>query len=170
MQTCILPSWCLCHSLSLASVKSRLVLPFCYQLTRVVLEKGPLNVCVCYKPLDLRTSEWMARGYGVTLMSRDWRIRRLTPLFSRWGNCRTFCQKFDGALIRRSLWKGKIFFRKRDNRPTFWWKIHKSVFTHFGGSVADSLYKFHLRASLALLSFARWRRYRADSALLWRMT
>jgi len=37
--------WCHCHSLSLASVKSRLVLPFWYQLTWVVQEKGPLNVC-----------------------------------------------------------------------------------------------------------------------------
>ena len=35
------------HSLSLASVKSRLVLPFWYPLTRVVPEKGPLNGCVC---------------------------------------------------------------------------------------------------------------------------
>ena len=33
--------------LSLATVKSRLVLPFWYRLTRVVLEKGPLNGCVC---------------------------------------------------------------------------------------------------------------------------
>jgi len=33
--------------LSLASVKSRLVLPFWYRLTRVVPEKGPLNRCVC---------------------------------------------------------------------------------------------------------------------------
>ena len=35
--------------MSLASVKSRLVLPFRYQLTRVVPDKGPLNVhaCVC---------------------------------------------------------------------------------------------------------------------------
>ena len=47
MQTCIWPSWCRCHSLSLASVKSTSVLPFWYQPTRVVLEKGPLNVCVC---------------------------------------------------------------------------------------------------------------------------
>jgi len=31
--------------LPLASVKSRLVLPFWYWLTQVVLEKGPLNVC-----------------------------------------------------------------------------------------------------------------------------
>jgi len=33
--------------LSLASVKSRLVLPFWYWLSQVVPEKGPLNVCVC---------------------------------------------------------------------------------------------------------------------------
>ena len=45
VQTCIRPSWCHFHSLSLASVKSGLVLPFWYWLTRVVLEKGPLNVC-----------------------------------------------------------------------------------------------------------------------------
>jgi len=47
VQTCIWPSWCHCHSLSLASVKSRLVLPFWYWLTRVVPDKGPLNGCVC---------------------------------------------------------------------------------------------------------------------------
>ena len=47
MQTCMWPSWCRCHSLSLASVKSRLVLPFWYRLTWVVPEKGPLNGCVC---------------------------------------------------------------------------------------------------------------------------
>ena len=51
VQTCIWPSWCHCHSLSLASVKSILVLPFWYRLTWVVPEKGPLNRCVkrvCY--------------------------------------------------------------------------------------------------------------------------
>ena len=47
VQTYIWPSWCHCHSLSLASVKSRLVFPFWYRLTRVVPDKGPLNVCVC---------------------------------------------------------------------------------------------------------------------------
>jgi len=47
VQTCTWPSWCYCHSLSLASVKFRSVLPFWYRLTRVVPEKGPLNVCVC---------------------------------------------------------------------------------------------------------------------------
>ena len=47
VQICIRPSWCHCHSLSLASVISRLVLPFWYRLTWVVLDKGPLNGCVC---------------------------------------------------------------------------------------------------------------------------
>jgi len=47
VQTCILPSWCHCYSPSLASIKSRLVLPFWYQLTRVVPDKRPLNGCVC---------------------------------------------------------------------------------------------------------------------------
>jgi len=41
------PSGCHCHSLSLASVKSRLVFPFWYRMTRVVPDKGPLNGCVC---------------------------------------------------------------------------------------------------------------------------
>ena len=54
VQTCIWPSGFHCHSLSLASVKSRwlylwlpMVLPFWYRLTRVVPEKKPLNGCVC---------------------------------------------------------------------------------------------------------------------------
>ena len=45
VQTCIWPSWCHCRSLSLAPVKSRLVLPFWYRLTQIVLEKRPLNGC-----------------------------------------------------------------------------------------------------------------------------
>ena len=53
VQTCICSSWCHCHSLSLASVKSRLVLPFWYRLTWVVPEKGPLNGCVCVSSLFL---------------------------------------------------------------------------------------------------------------------
>jgi len=43
VQTCVWPSWCHCHSLSLSPVKSRLVLPFWYRLTQVFLEKRPLN-------------------------------------------------------------------------------------------------------------------------------
>jgi len=47
VQSCIWPSGFHCHSLSLASVKSRLVLPFWYWLNWVVPDKGPLNGCVC---------------------------------------------------------------------------------------------------------------------------
>ena len=46
LQTYVRPSWCHCHSVSLTSVKSRLVSPFWYQLTRVVPDKGSLNGCV----------------------------------------------------------------------------------------------------------------------------
>jgi len=46
VQTCTSLSGFHYHSLSLALVKSRLVLPFWYRLTRVVPDKGPLNVCV----------------------------------------------------------------------------------------------------------------------------
>jgi len=64
VQACIWPSWCHCHSLSLASVKSRLVLPFWYRLTRVVLDKGPLNVCVCYS-IPLKTRSFQHSNYGL---------------------------------------------------------------------------------------------------------
>ena len=47
VQTCIWPSGFHCNSLSLASVKSRLILPFWYRLTRVAPDKGPLNGGVC---------------------------------------------------------------------------------------------------------------------------
>jgi len=48
VQTCMWPSGFHCHSLSLALVKSRLVLPFWCWLTWVVLDNGPLNGCVCF--------------------------------------------------------------------------------------------------------------------------
>ena len=47
VQTCIWPSWCHCHSLCLASVKSRLVLPFWYRLTQVVPERAVKRECEC---------------------------------------------------------------------------------------------------------------------------
>ena len=49
VQTCIWPIWCHYHSLSLASVKCRLVLPFWYQLTEQRAVKR-LCVCECYSP------------------------------------------------------------------------------------------------------------------------
>ena len=46
VQTCIWLSWYHCHSLSLASVESRLVLPLWYWLRRVVVDKGCVMCCV----------------------------------------------------------------------------------------------------------------------------
>ena len=59
VQTCIWPSWCHCHSLSFASVKCTLVLPFWYRLTRVVPDKGPLNGCACYNIETLLTDVFL---------------------------------------------------------------------------------------------------------------
>jgi len=42
VQICIWPSWCHCHSLSLAPVNPDWFLPFWYRLTRKVTEKRPL--------------------------------------------------------------------------------------------------------------------------------
>jgi len=68
VQTCMWPSWCHCHSQSLASVKSRLVLLFWYRLTWVVPEKGPLNgrVCVCVAGMWCRS-----RGLGLETFWRS---------------------------------------------------------------------------------------------------
>ena len=52
VQTCIWTSWCHCHSLSRASVKSRLVLPFWYRLNWVK-SKGkcsPYSITECRGP------------------------------------------------------------------------------------------------------------------------
>ena len=70
VQTSIWPSWCHCHSLSLASVKSRLVLPFWYRLTWVVPEKGPLNGCV-YTIEVVANFMWKFRNFRY-LGNRGW--------------------------------------------------------------------------------------------------
>jgi len=42
---CMLSSWCHCHPSSLASLKFKIILSFCYRLTQAVLEKRLLNGC-----------------------------------------------------------------------------------------------------------------------------
>jgi len=70
VQTCICPSWCHGHSLSLASVKSRLVLPFWYRPTRVVPDKGPLNDCVCVSAPNCRREYWVLKQNDVNDFAR----------------------------------------------------------------------------------------------------
>ena len=77
VQTCIWPSWCHCHSLSPASVKSRLVLPFWYQLTRVVPDKGPLNSEIGSSPLERVCGSSVKTGtlFWCCGAARLWRCR-----------------------------------------------------------------------------------------------
>ena len=78
VQTCICPSWYHCHSLSLASVKSRLVLPFWYRFTWVVPEKGPLNGCVCNIVMSCHVQRFgRLRGTGAVLIWQK-------PLVTQW--------------------------------------------------------------------------------------
>ena len=58
------PSWCHYHSLFLASVKSRLFLPFWYWLTQVVLDKGSLNVCVCPRCFCLHDTRFIVNIFN----------------------------------------------------------------------------------------------------------
>ena len=64
VQTCIWPSWCHCHSLSPASVKSRLVLPFWYRLTRVVPDKG-VRVCMCVLAEVYFSTDFLSTSYHI---------------------------------------------------------------------------------------------------------
>ena len=69
--TCIWPSWCHCHSLSLASVKSRLVLSFWYWLTWVILDEGSLNGCM-YVVCHLITLCISKRSFACRWIIRIW--------------------------------------------------------------------------------------------------
>ena len=72
-----------------ASVKSRLLLPFWYRLTRVVLKKGPLNGCVCVcggiannqnKKVYCQVCQWkkiLISEYLIKLQARRWLFRAL---------------------------------------------------------------------------------------------
>ena len=73
MQTCIWPSWCHCHSLSLASVKSRLVLPFWYGLPgspgQRAIKRMCVRVCVYSVPMPWCTG---CRRVGSLVTSVQW--------------------------------------------------------------------------------------------------
>ena len=87
VQTCIWSSWCHCHSLSLTSIKSRLVLRLWHPLTSVVPEKGPLNGCVCVHMKErAKCNFWRRVGTGVVshptwfMSTKMRRIRQTTEI------------------------------------------------------------------------------------------
>ena len=55
--------------LSLASVKSRLDLPFWYWLTWVVLDKGPLNGCCCIRDICVLMLKLLLRWHNTFSVS-----------------------------------------------------------------------------------------------------
>ena len=106
VQTCIWLSWCHCHSVSLASVKIRLVLPFWYWHTWVVPEKGLLNArgCVCVLIRYFSSNCHVTAGER----NRHWRssaatVQRLTSRTNR--RAYTPCDRFAGKRIRCRLWQ-----------------------------------------------------------------
>ena len=85
VQACTWPSCCHCHSLSLASVISRLVLPFWYWLTRIVPDEGPLNGC---------SSSALCGFWIASCLKRHYFLFTLLPcvhMFMTYYNC-TICR------------------------------------------------------------------------------
>ena len=75
LRTCIWPSRCHCHSPSLASVKSRLVLPFWYRLTWIGPDKGPLYGChVCYSEPQVMSHKLLLTLEISGLPSNTWSL------------------------------------------------------------------------------------------------
>jgi len=142
VQTCICSSWCHCHSLSLASVKSRLVLPFWYRLNWAVPEKWPLNGCVCVCillnttihsriPWSMIRRElgrwngrcWLPRQQHIPLRSPTHTSRSLSTC--TWHVTNITCQwlsiPFSVLLmsVRQQQWQPKMWLQK-SQRFTFW--------------------------------------------------
>ena len=76
---------------SLASVKSRLVLPFWYRLTQVVLDKGPLNGCVCVCVLNKvrRHKRLSAAEAQINHQEDNFHCTPYTPGSQKWGGQRS---------------------------------------------------------------------------------
>jgi len=108
VQTYIQPSWCHCHSLTLVSVKSRLVLPFWYRLTQVVLllNKRPLNGCVCMTPASSKM-KYVCPYVAISLVSQSpYHITaadNLNPFMSE-EQCKFLLQCIRSLLLR-VIWK-----------------------------------------------------------------
>ena len=94
---CMWSSWCHCHPQtpsSLASFKSRLVLPFWYRLTQAVLEEAVVVIIITIitTTIFMVLSSWpkvIARVHSVHLMNVDWAPggRQPSDQASRLGLC-----------------------------------------------------------------------------------
>ena len=83
VQTCILLSWCHCHSLSLAAVKSRFVLPLWHQPIQVVPpgKRTVKRVWVSWLDTNLPPTQWfLANTYQVPAVPTELGQCRQLPL------------------------------------------------------------------------------------------
>jgi len=136
VQTCIWPSWCHCHSLSLASVKSRLILPSWYRLTLVVPDKGPLNGCVCVYCYHMK---WTSTGGSVwqqCIWEKGWKMPEFLWMSFLVGPCQnSFTGRFTQKLCTECAKKSQSPL-KHYTSCNFWTKTkvkiwQESVFTSY---------------------------------------
>ena len=108
---CIWFSWCHFHPKtpsSLVSFKSRLVLPFWYQLTQVVMEKRPLNRCSSNSSCDPLTWDklivgdvvWMCWLVGSNSFTSDWLETSDRTASSAWTQSAAFTSAMSSMLSK----------------------------------------------------------------------
>ena len=117
VQTCTWPSWCHCHSLPLAPVKSRLVLPLWYQHTRVVPDKRPLNGCVCeFESKDQKKIVALNSSFGITI-SKLFHRDHVTHCQLSWylvKCCKKMFHKSDFKMSNLGKWPYRCFMVTRN--------------------------------------------------------
>ena len=169
MQACIQRSCCHCHSLSLASVESRLVLHFWYQLTRVVLDKEPLNGCVLSRTtrvsryqksktsLDLKEARasgfWDSSGIGWTTCKQSApRSRQITTPTTHHSN---FLQAGCSSWRPTDSVKALKVHRKRTLKRNYTNELRgsRSIYEWLECTVSDTVVKTFLRFLLISLRF-----------------
>ena len=133
-------------TLSLASFKCRLVLTFWYWLTQVDLAKRPLNRCSTSSSSSRSQNQQMNGSWICYVKLRVWCNCNILwldsspcpPFLGRWGNCSKFCQRCDGAFIRR-VCGNQMAERVKTGKYSF----NRGVITrHFGENAHVSFYPF----------------------------
>ena len=162
-------SGCHCHSLSLALVKSRLVLLFWYRLTQVVLEKGPLNgVCVCVCDMKVIYALQVSRIWEMEAMAS----RVVTIAAQKMAAlCSSSCQQWRW---KTSCWETRWLHWTR--KCSLWYDVcsHPTKVSEFPHWIDDlnlySLYccinPFHF-SHLCFICFLDWKQFQILFCSIW---
>ena len=124
VNTCIWPSWCHCHSLSLASVKSRLV--FTFLVPAHPGSPGRVSVCVCvcvYTDCGLKKYSYCVSYYN----SRHTFVPCILSQLARLPRTSGFCRTTDDEVVWPMLWRsGSDACRRRSSRSSLIWRCRSS--------------------------------------------